>query len=89
MKAKNLLISLVPLVFCLMPASAVIVSVGHSDLPGCDVLLVPNIVDELGDPASFHFDQYHFVLIFLDRRSRDALMDCFHLMNCNQATLLD
>lgn len=41
------------LVFCLMPASAVIVSVGHSDLPGCDVLLVPNIVDELGDPASF------------------------------------
>jgi hypothetical protein len=53
MKAKNLLISLVPLVFCLMPASAVIVSVGHSDLPGCDVLLVPNIVDELGDAASF------------------------------------
>jgi MYXO-CTERM domain-containing protein len=53
MKANNLLISLVPLVVSLMPASAVIVSVGHGDLPGCDILLVPNIVDELGDAVPF------------------------------------
>ncbi len=55
MKIKLNLLSLITtgLVLAALPGHAVIVTVNSSDTPGCDVLIVPTIVDELGDPFVF------------------------------------
>ena len=39
------------------PASAIPVSVTHTDLPSCDFLAVPPGVDELGDTPAFPSDE--------------------------------
>jgi hypothetical protein len=36
-----------------MPARAIELEVTNVELPGCDMLLIPAVVDELGDPAAF------------------------------------
>lgn len=55
MKINLNLISLITigLVLAAIPADAVVVTVNSSDTPGCDVLIVPTVVDELGDPVLF------------------------------------
>ncbi|MCX6865492.1 MAG: PEP-CTERM sorting domain-containing protein [Verrucomicrobia bacterium] len=54
MKNTTKLLSLISagLAIASLPAGAVTVTVFSSDTPGCDVLIVPTIVDELGDPVS-------------------------------------